>query len=501
MKSLKPSKGVSVPGSTCTRLSATVQYNPSQVMKTEPQLPPGPSRLAASRMLWTAGSRFLQFLQDTAKTYGDIAHFKVGPRRYYLLSHPDDIHDILVKNADRFIKGPALRQSQVTLGQGLLTSEHDLHRRQRQLITPAFHPRQVQSYTQTMLDFTRQRIASWHDQQRLDIKEEMTQLTLQIVAKVLFDADLADDVRAIGEAMAVTVTMFDRVRSPLAPILNRLPLPANYRFKRALRHLREVIEQMIQQRRSSTATHGDLLSLLLGACNANPVGAGSPRPLSIGQATKEGGETPPLQKMSDQQLRDEMITLFTAGHETTANALVWTLVLLAQHPDVESKFHEELSQSDTPGPYVRAVLSESMRLYPPAWVIGRECIQDHEVRGYRLPVGSVILVSQWVTHRDPRWFLDPKKFNPDRWLCNPSHPRYAYFPFGGGPRSCIGEPFAWNEATVLLSTIARQWKLKLIDSNPIPLHPTITLRPAGPVWMTAHAQQPATSLSPVAVGT
>jgi cytochrome P450 len=417
------------------------------------------------------------FFSLMQKRYGDVASFRIGRRRIFLLSHPDHIRDVLVARDDNFTKGPALRMAKITLGEGLLTSEGDFHRRQRRIMQPAFHAQRVAAYADLFVQFALRARQSWKAGDVFDIRAAMTQLTLEIVAKTLFGADLESEVREIGEAMDVTVTMFDRSRYPWARLLNLLPLASNRRFFRAKDRVFATIDRMIAQRRAHPTDRNDFLSLLLRARDTEGDGGG----------------------MSDTQLRFEAMTLFSAGHETTANALVWTWLLLAQNPSAETKLHEELQRelagrppvaADVPRlSYTRAVLAESMRLYPPAWVIGRQATRADRAGDYTIPAGAVVLMSQFLVHRDPRWWKDPEKFNPDRWL-DPSdnaRPRYAYFPFGGGSRQCIGESFAWLEGILLIATLAQQWRFQLTTDAPIRLHPTITLRPRDPLPMRVEA--------------
>jgi cytochrome P450 len=441
----------------------------------------GPRSLLPAGVFWRIRRRgFLPFLEETVQKYGDVAHWRITGQDYVVVSHPEDIREILVTHAERFTKGPAMRNAKVTLGEGLLTSEGELHRRQRRLVQPAFHPKRVEGYGEVMVRFAEKMAEQWRDGEVVDVAGQMTQLTLQIAAKVLFDAEIETEVAEIGEAMGVTVTMFDRARLPWAPLLNRLPLKSNRRFRAALGRLEELLQRMILERKRNGAERGDFLSLLLGARD---------------DETGDGA-------MNDKQVRDEAITLFSAGHETTANALVWTWYLLAKHPEVEAKLHRELDevlQNSAPTAealprlkYARQVLAESMRLYPPAWVVGRQCIDDYEVRGFKLRAGTVVLMSQWVVHRDARWWDRPTEFDPERWSeTGKERPKYAYFPFGGGPRACIGEPFAWMEGVLLLASIARGWKLRLVSDEPIKLHPTITLRPRDELPMRWERRRPA----------
>jgi cytochrome P450 len=420
------------------------------------------------------------FLTDVARTYGDVAHFRLGPRRIYLLSHPDHIRDVLVTSAENFSKGPALRMAKITLGEGLLTSDGELHHRQRRLMQPAFHAQRVMDYAGVFVDFAQRFRDHWKPGQVFDIRDAMTELTLEIVAKSLFDAEIESEVRELGEAMDISVKMFDRSRFPWAALLNMLPLKSNRRFLKARVRLFETIDRMIAQRRATlsrdpkddAAGRKDFLTILLRARDA------------------EGDD----RGMSDEQLRFEAMTLFAAGHETTANAMVWTWLLLSQNPEAEAKLHEELERvlggraptaADVPNlVYTRAVFAESIRLYCPAWIVGRQALKAHPVGEWTIPAGGVVLMVQHIVHRDPRWFERPESFEPERWLGEqPKRPRYAYFPFGGGQRQCIGESFAWLEGILLISTLAQRWRFVRANDEPIRLHASITLRPRDPLPM------------------
>jgi cytochrome P450 len=440
--------------------------------------PPGPSNFVPGRTLYRMSRDIVGFFSYVQKVYGDVAYFRIGRRKIYLLSHPDHIRDVLVTHAENFTKGPALRLAKVTLGEGLLTSEGDFHRRQRRLMQSAFHAQRVADYADVFVGFANRARERWTEGEVFDIRAAITQLTLEIVAKTLFDAQIESEVRELGEAMDVTVTMFDRSRYPWAKLLNLLPLKSNYRFLRAKDRVFETIDRMIARRRADAgAAKKDFLSILLRARDAEGDGRG----------------------MSDEQLRFEAMTLFSAGHETTANALVWTWWLLAQNPEAEARLHEELDRmldgraptaADVPRlTYTRAVLAESMRLYPPAWIIGRQATAAHRAGDWTIPPQGVILMSQFLVHRDPRWWNKPDKFDPSRWLDGneATRPRYAYFPFGGGPRQCIGEAFAWLEGILLIATLAQRWKFSLVEQPPVRLHATITLRPKDPLMMRVSA--------------
>ena len=413
----------------------------------------------------------LRFLTNVARDYGDATQFKVGHWQYYFFTHPDAVRDVLVTHDEHFIKGPALRRAKDTLGEGLLTSEGDLHRRQRRLVQPALHPQRVATYADMMTRYAAQTADSWRPGQEFDLHAQMMHLTLRIVAKTLFDAELTEQVDSIGRAMDISVGMFARAMSPWGPLLNFLPLPSNFRFKRAWGRLMGTIDGFIQDRRAHGSDRDDLLSRLVRATDAEGDGAA----------------------MTDRQLRDEAITLFTAGHETTANALTFTFYLLSQHPQVEAELHAELTRvlggrlptvADVELlPYTRMVLSESMRLFPPAWALGRESTAACTIAGHPIPAGAVVLLSQWVTHRDPRWWPNPEIFDPLRFAPEnrAPRPRWSYFPFGGGSRQCVGEAFAWTEALLVLATLAQRWRLTYLGASPPPLRPLITLRPKGPM--------------------
>jgi len=430
--------------------------------------PPGPrGRLPVLNAL-RMGRDPLAFLSALARQYGDIARVPLGPETVYLFNHPDLVRDVLVTHHRSFHKGRGLERAKILLGEGLLTSEGEFHLRQRRLAQPAFHRQRIAGYASTMTSYGVSRRDRWTAGAELDVHEEMMALTLAIVGKTLFDADVENEAAEIGEALTTTFKAFNfGFFLPFGELLDRLPLPTTLRFRKARARLDATIYRLIHERRSSGADHGDLLSMLLLAQDTEGDGTG----------------------MTDLQLRDEAMTIFLAGHETTANALTWTWYLLSQHPDVERRFHAEVDETlggrtpvvdDLPRlPYTRMVLAESMRLYPPAWIVGRRALAPVEVRGYTLPKRSIVLMSQYLTHRDGRWFPDPARFDPDRWTPErqAERPKFSYFPFGGGPRICIGEQFAWMEGVLLLATIAQRWRLRLVPGHPIALQPIITLRP------------------------
>ena len=456
---------------------------------------PGPRSRFPGHLVYALRSDPLRFLTRTARTYGDFVPFRIGSLNMLLVNDPDAIREVLVTKNDSFTKSPALRNAKVTLGEGLLTSEGDFHRRQRRLSQPAFHPQRVAAYAGAMVRFADEMTAAWGDGETVDVHEAMMEVTLRVVAKTLFDAELAKDIDEIGAAMDVLVKMFRRATNPFGPLLNKLPLPSNFRFLRALSLVHGTIDRFIREHHEAGVDRGDLLSMLMRARDSGGEEATVDQQVGGGGAGNgaDGGTGADAEKMTDKQLRDEIFTLFTAGHETTANALTFTWYLLGRHRDAEAQLHEEVDRvlggraptaADVDAlPYTRAVLSESMRLYPPAWIVTRQAKHDVEVTGRRVPAGHVVMMSQWVTHHDERWWPDANRFDPGRWLAAPApdRPRYAYFPFGGGARSCIGEFFARMEATLIIAAVARGWRLELAGQREPALQPTITLRPRDPV--------------------
>jgi len=434
-----------------------------------PPEPPGPPRGFPLRALAAFRRDPLAFLERTHREYGDVARWRFGQRRVYLLAHPELVRDVLVTRHKNFIKSKALQRARVILGEGLLTSEGEHHLRQRRLAQPAFHRDRIAALGETMVRFTSEMSDGWRAGREMDVTREMSRLTLSIAAQTFFGADVHGEAEEIGQALTHALEAFKRLTNPLGPLLDKLPLPTTIRVRRAGRRLDETIYRMIAQRRASGEDRGDLLSMLLAARDDEGDGGG----------------------MTDLQLRDEALTIFLAGHETTATALSWTWHLLARNPEAEVRLHAELAavlagRAPTAGdlprlPCTRAVLAESMRLYPPAWTIGREPKEAFEAGGYRIRAGSVVLVSPWIVHHDPRWWPDPMRFDPDRWTAEREAelPRFAYFPFGGGPRKCIGEGFAWTEGILVLATLAQRWKLRHAADAQVGRQPLITLRPMG----------------------
>ena len=436
--------------------------------------PPGPRARYPGQFLVEVARNPLAMMMAMAAEHGDIAHFRVGPQHLYLFNHPDLIRDVLVAGQKNFHKSRGLERAKRLLGDGLLTSEGDFHLRQRRLAQPAFHRHRIAGYGDTMTDYSRQMQSTWEDRRTLDIHEEMLRLTLGIVGRTLFDADVDGEASEISDALTMAFESFNLAMLPFTEYLEKLPIPAARRFNAARARLDTTIYRMIDDRRRTGGDRGDLLSMLLIATDSDGDGRG----------------------MNDAQLRDEALTIFLAGHETTANALTWTWYLLSQNPDAEARLHAELDEALSgriPGfddlaalPYTRMVLAESLRLYPPAWAIGRRALNSFEVRGYTVPGKSVVLMSQYIMHRDPRYFPDPERFDPERWTpeAQAQRPKFSYFPFGGGTRVCIGEQFAWMEGILLIASIAQHWRLRLVKSQRVEVQPLITLRPRHGMQMT-----------------
>ena len=368
------------------------------------------------------------------------------------------------------------RQVTAIFGKGLLTSEGEFWLAQRRLAAPAFAGKRLTGYGDVMVRHTHRMLDRWEDQGVRDLHADMMSLTLGIAAKTLFDADVEEDVAEIHDAVnMLSDEIASRFGRPIV-IPDWLPLPGHVRYRRALSRIEAVVNRIIHDRRASGGDHGDLLSKLMSAWDET----GSP--------------------MSDRQLRDEVITLLLAGHETTALALSWTGYLLGQHPEIQEKVADEIrgvlaGRSATPDDLSRlavttSVITEAMRLYPPAWAIGREALHDCEIGRYRVAAGTTIYISAWVVHRDPRHFANPSEFQPERWWSDGVRdlPRFAYFPFGGGPRICIGNRFAIMEAVLILATVMQRFRLALMSHEPVVPFPTITLRPQGGVHVTLQAR-------------
>ena len=401
------------------------------------------------------------------RSLGDVVRARFLWVPAYFIYHPDDIEYLLVTNAKNFRKAMSLRSKFFyrLVGNGLLTSEGDFWRRQRRLAQPAFHKQRISNYGDVMVEYTERMLAGWKAGETRDAHRDMTRLTLEIVVKTLFDANVSGDADNVGRVLSEIVKPFASQATLKWILDNRLPTPGHRQFYRSVGEIDQIIYRIIAERRTSASDKGDLLSMLLAAQD------------------EDGSQ------MTDAQLRDEVITLFLAGHETTALALSWTWFLLASNKDVEAKFHAELDSvlggrlpalSDLQQlRYTEMIAKETMRLYPPAFGLGREAIEECEIGGYRVPRKTQIFTFQWATQRDPRFFDQPDEFNPDRWTPEfiEQLPKFAYFPFGGGPRFCIGNYFAMMEMILLMATIGRRYELELAPDAKVELYPAMSLRP------------------------
>ena len=433
--------------------------------------PPGFQR----NLLWFAFRKFrpanpIFLFQHLAQTYGDIAHYKIGPHHIVFLNHPEYIREVLVVQNDNFIKERTVQRTKMLLGEGMITSEGSAHRSQRLVAQPAFHRQRIGEYGGIMVEEAEHIRDSWRAGERRDIAVDMMHLTLNIVARTLFATDLRKEVYELATAINRIMGLYNfLVMLPAAEWLVHLRPPGLAAFARARKRIDAVVYRMINARmidahQRSGVDRGSLLDLMLAASPAND-------------------------EASRRSLRDQVITIFLAGYETVANALSWTWYLLSQNPDCEAKLHHEVAEvlkgrlpvvEDVPRlRYTESVLAESLRLYPPAWAMGRFAREDFSLGEYFLPPRTTVLISPFVTHRDPRFFPDPLRFDPDRFSAEGKAQRakFTYFPFGAGSRQCIGESFAWMEGVLVLATLAQRWKLQLSPGHPVEPQPLITLRP------------------------
>jgi cytochrome P450 len=438
--------------------------------------PAGPSTLAAIGGMASSGSlaRIPVFLERVAHDFGPIASWRMPAARFWFVDEPALIEQLLTAGGYDVVKGRGVRRMRRLLGEGLLTSDEPLHLRQRRLVQPAFHRERVAGYAASMIDAARDAADRLTDGETVAVDALMNRLALRIAAATLFSADVDDDADTIGHALTETMALFPSSLGPFGELLDHLPWhPATRRFQAARGALDAVIYRMIEERRRDGVDRGDLLSILLAVRDED----GAPMP--------------------DELVRDEALTLLLAGHETTANALAWTWNALARNAEAEGRLHAELdavlgqrdpAPDDYPRlPFTRDVVAEAMRLRPPAWILGRRVIRPIRLGEWDVPVGSVVLTSQLITHVNPRLWIEPKAFRPERWSNGETDrlPRFAYFPFGGGNRVCIGESFAWTEAVLVLATLARRVRFRGLDPAPVPIDPLVTLRPGRPIRMRA----------------
>jgi cytochrome P450 len=437
------------------------------------RFPPGPHHAFPGTRFLRFRKNPLAFLEGAAREFGDIAHWRIGWENIFLVNRPDLIRDVLVTHCNKFISG--FERAKKLLGEGLITTDGRLHQQQRRLIQPAFHAERIAKFAETITRQAERARSHWRNGTTLNVAHEMMRLTLLVVGETLFGANLESDASDIRNALAATMGSPPNMLMPFGQLVERLPLPAVRRMKVGRAKLDEIVYRLIHERQGCEEERGDLLSMLL-----------------LTQDKKDGDAG-----MTDEQVRDQIVTILIAGHDTTSAALTWTWYLLSEHPEVEARLHEELDRvlgnrlptsTDTQAlPFTENVIRESLRLYPPVWMIWRRAVEDYELDSYVAPARSVVVMSQHVMHRDARYFSEPLRFDPERWTrkFKTELPKYAYFPFGAGPRQCIGDGFAWMEAILLIATLAQQWKFRLVPGHPVVPQPLLTQRPRHGLSMTA----------------
>lgn len=432
------------------------------------QLTAGPKGLPISGNVLAFRRDTLKFIHDAAKEYGDVVHFRFGPKRHvYMLNNPDMIKEVLVTKQANFRKAKGLQVARAVVGDGILTSEGKKHIRQRRLMQPAFHRDRIAGYGDAMVRQGVELMEDWKDGEMRDIHQDMMKVTLAIITETMFGKIIKEGADKIGHAIDVGLKYVSTKATSFIDIPLSVPTRSNREFVESSEVLDKTIYGLIEERRKSTDSHTDLLAMLLAA-----------RDEDDGQG------------MTDEQVRDEVMTIFVAGHETTANTMSWIFYLLATHPEVEQKLHDELKSvlggrlptvADIPNlTYVNLIISETLRLYPAAWTINREVAEPVEIGGHTYEPGDTLMMSQYVMHRQEKYFEDPDEFRPERFAGDllKRIPAYAYFPFGGGPRVCIGNNFALMEAALLLATIAQRYRLRLAEPDQkVELEPVVTLRP------------------------
>ncbi len=409
--------------------------------------------------------------------YGNAASYFIFKSPIVLLNEPELVREVLVTKARSFVKERSQQRMKILLGEGLITSDGDFHMRQRRIAAPAFYKQRISAYADVMTAQALDVGARWRDGETLDIAAEMMRLSLQVVAQTLFATEVNADVLSVVDVVNSVMGLYNLLLAlPRAELYLHMPLPGLRKFQKSKAHLDAVMARIIHARRESDEDRGDLLSMLIAARDTEGSHAG----------------------MTDSQLRDEVVTIFLAGYETIANAMTWTWALLAQNPDVETRLHAELDSAlggrvptleDLPQlKYVEGVLAESMRIFPPVWAMGRMAAEDVEIGPYRLPRGTFVYMSQYLLHRDARFWPEPLRFDPSRFAAGRTTAQFTYFPFGAGARQCIGESFAWMEGTLLLATLAQKWRLRVVPGQTLAVQPKITLRPKGAVRMTIEAR-------------
>ena len=457
--------------------------------------PPGPKGVPVFGNSGRFSADPFSFMTACAEAYGDVVSFDLGPIPLYMLTNPRDIQRVLVDDSDRFPKLDLGDDAIHTLlGDGLLMSEGETWQTQRQLANPSFHGRRIRTLGEMMVDHTESMLADWEPGDRIDIHVEMARLTVRIIVNAMFGTDIADErIRTIQTNLDPLGARFEP--DPFGRLIpNWAPTTKNREFRRAVDSLETVIGDLVADRRregyggEQVAAGGD-------------AGAGG-----SARTADDDADDPPMDLLSvllrahdrgaqtDQQIRDEMMTMLLAGHDTTALSLTYAWYLLSEHPAAERRLHAELDTAlggdpPTASPtrqldYTEQVITESMRLYPPVYTLFREAAADVSIAGYRVPAGSGLMLPQWVVHRSPRWYDAPETFDPDRWQPDRAtdRHRFAFFPFGGGPRHCIGKQFSMLEAQLILATVAQQYELDYLGDG-FDLRGSLTMHPSEPVAM------------------
>lgn len=429
-------------------------------------IPPGPRGLPLVGSIFDYFRDILGFLIRNSRQYGDIVYFRLGPRNVYMLNDPEMIKQVLVTDSRNFTKSRALDRAKMVVGEGLLTSEGESHLRNRRVIQPLFHKKAIPNYANSVVTNSEVICSEWDNGQNLDMNREMMKLTQAIVVEALFNSSVEDSSKKLVDSLTTVINSFPRMLFPFSEYLDNIPLPGILKFKRAMKVLDETVYSIIREKKNSGSGGYDLVSMLISARDE---------------------EGKPF--FTEREIRDKVITFFIAGQETTANALSWAFYLISGNSKVEEKIIGEISEvlgENSPTyddverlVYTNNVVREAMRLYPPAWTVVRNALKDYEIGGYTVPAGSDIHMSQFVVHRDGRIFDAPDEFRPERWteIMRGELHRFAYFPFGGGTRRCIGEPFAMMEAVLILAIVYSKWRVKLAANSPVKPKPLITIRP------------------------
>ena len=428
-----------------------------------PQSPPIPT-LSGLILLKQPFSSMPTFLRGISAKYGPIVRFRYPWRSMYFVDDAEMLQDVFVHKAADFKKGRGTERLSRLLGNGLLTAAQPEHLQHRRIVQPVFHKKRIDACAEVMVDATRRRVETWAPGATIEIDREAMHLALEIVATALFGSNLSEDMERIGNALDVSIATFPFAMLPFSQIFDEIPIPITRRFNAARDTLEGIVYRMMAEHRASGRDSGDLLSMLLESRDEGDAG------------------------MNNKQIRDEALTILLAGHETTANAIAWTFYLLGRHPQIEARLHAHLDAvlgdrdptlEDLPKlTYVRALFAEVMRMYPPAWITARRALVDTHVEAYPIAKDDIVIVSQFVTHHNPRYWPDPDRFDPERFMAGMPEDKFAYFPFGGGNRLCIGERFAWMEGILAIATIARRVRLTPLDAEPVIANPSVTFRPS-----------------------